>query len=64
MKRFITDYPKNVLFSKDLKHVPWMVGLTSSDGALCTAFFPDLFQGGATKLLHQECQISDILELQ
>jgi hypothetical protein len=42
-----------------------MVGLTSSDGALWTAFFPDLFQAGETKLLYQEClKISANLELQ
>ena len=52
---FLTDYPKNILLSKDLKLVPWMVGLTSSDGALMTASFPDLFEAGETKLLHQEC---------
>jgi len=51
---FLTDYPKNILLSKDLELVPWMVGLTSSDGALMTAAFPDLFQAGETKLLHQK----------
>jgi len=61
---FLTDYPKNILLSKDLKLVPWMVGLTSSDGALWKAFIPDFFQAGETKLLHQECQISAILERQ
>jgi hypothetical protein len=43
---FLTDYPKNILLSKDLELVPWMVGLTSSDGALFTAFFPDFSQAG------------------
>ena len=51
---FLTDYPKNILLSKDLELVPWMVGLTSSDGALATAFFPDSLQAGETKLLHQK----------
>jgi hypothetical protein len=46
---FLTDYPKNILLSKDLKLVPWMVGLTSSEGALWTAFIPDFFQAGETK---------------
>jgi len=50
---FLTDYPKNILLSKDLELVPWMVGLTSSDGGLMTAFFPDVSQG-ETKLLHQK----------
>jgi hypothetical protein len=49
---FLTDYPKNILLSKDLELVPWMVGLTSSDGALMTAFFPDHSQAGKTKLSH------------
>jgi len=47
---FLTDYPKNILLSKDLELVPWMVGLTSSDGALMTAFFPDFFPAGETKI--------------
>jgi len=51
---FLTDYPKNILLSKDLELVPWMVGLTSSDGAIMTAFFPDYFQAGETKLSHQK----------
>ena len=51
---FLTDYPKNILLSKDLELVPWMVGLTSSDGALTTALFPDFSQAGETKLLHQK----------
>ena len=34
--------------------MPWIVGLTSSDGALWTGFFPDLFQAGEKKLLHQK----------
>jgi hypothetical protein len=59
---FLTDYPKNILLSKDLELVPWMVGLTSSEGALMAAilpdsltalFFPDSSQTGETKLLHQ-----------
>ena len=49
---FLTDYPKNILLSKDLELVPWIVGLTSSDGALMTAYLPDFFQAGETKLLH------------
>ena len=36
---FLTDYPKNILLNKDIELVPWMVGLTSSDGALMTAYF-------------------------
>jgi hypothetical protein len=51
---FLTEYPKNILLSKDLELVPWMVGLTSSDRALMTASFPDLSQAGETKLLHQK----------
>ena len=51
---FLTDYPKNILLSKDLQLVPWMVGLTSSDGARMTAVFPDFSQAGETKLLHQK----------
>ena len=51
---FLTDYPKNILLSKDLELLPWMVGLTSSDGALTTAFFADSFQAGEAKLLHQK----------
>jgi len=51
---FLTDYPKNILLSKDLELVPWMVGLTSSDGALTTVFFPDSSLAGETKLLHQK----------
>jgi hypothetical protein len=51
---FLTDYPKNILLSKDLEPVPWMVGLTSSDGAFMTAFYPEHSQAGETKLLHQK----------
>jgi len=51
---FLTDYPKNILLSKDLELVPWMVGLTSSEGAIMTAFYPKLLQAGETKLLHQK----------
>jgi hypothetical protein len=51
---FLTNYPKNILLSKDIELVPWMVGLTSSDGALLQIFFPDLFQAGETKLVHQK----------
>ena len=47
---FLTDYPTNILLSKDLELVPWMVGLTSSDGAILQGFFPDLSQAGETKL--------------
>jgi len=49
---FLTDYPKNILLSKDLQLVPWMVGLTSSDGAILPVFLPDYSQAGETKLLH------------
>jgi hypothetical protein len=52
---FLTDYPKNIMLSKNLELVPWMVGLTSSDGTLMTASFPGLFQAGETKLLHKKC---------
>jgi hypothetical protein len=51
---FLTDYPKNILFSKNLELVPWMVGFTSSDGALMTAFLPDTSQAGEKKCLHQK----------
>ena len=51
---FLTDYPKNILLSKDLELVPWMVGLTSSDGEIFEAFFPDIFQAGEAKRLHQK----------
>jgi hypothetical protein len=51
---FLTDYPKNILLSKDLELVPWMVGITSSDGVLMTAFYPEHSQAGQTKLLHQK----------
>jgi hypothetical protein len=47
---FLTDYPKNILLSKDLELVPWMVGFTSSDGALLAAFFPQFFQAGNTEV--------------
>jgi len=50
---FLTDYAHNILLSKDLELVPWMVGLTSSDGALMTASVPRLPQG-ETKLSHQK----------
>jgi len=43
---FLTDYPTNILLTKDLELVPWMVGLTSSDGALMTASFSDLSRAG------------------
>ena len=49
---FLTDYPKNILLSEDLELVPWMVGLTSSDGALMTTHLPDFSQAGETKLLY------------
>jgi len=55
---FLPDYPKNILLSKGRELVPWMVGLTSSDGALMTASFPELFQAGETKPLHQKCLIN------
>ena len=51
---FLNDYPKNILLSKDFELVPWMVGLTSSDGAIFKVFLPDFFQAGETKLLHQK----------
>jgi len=47
---FLTDYPKNILLSKDLELVPWMVGFTSSDGAILSAFFPDFLKPGDTQL--------------
>jgi hypothetical protein len=53
-KAFLTDYPKNILLRKDLELVPWMVGLTSSDGALFSAFVPNFSQAGETKLVHQK----------
>ena len=43
---FLTDYPKNILLSKDLELVPWMAGLTPSEGALMTSFLPELSQAG------------------
>jgi len=46
---FLNDFPKNILLSKDLELVPWMVGLTSSEGALMTTFLPELSQAGDTK---------------
>jgi hypothetical protein len=51
---FLPDYPKNILLSKDLELVPWMVGLTTSEGAFFTPFFPELLQTGETKLLYQK----------
>ena len=51
---FLTDYPRNILLSKDIEVVPWMVGLTSSDGAIVAAFRPHIFQAGEAKLLHQK----------
>ena len=50
---FLTDYPHNILLSKDLEFVPWMVGLTSSDGALMTPSLPGLSQG-ETQLSYQK----------
>jgi hypothetical protein len=47
---FLPDYPKNILLSKDLELVPWMVGLTSFDGALVPIFFPEIYPAGETKL--------------
>jgi hypothetical protein len=47
---FLNDYPKNILLSKDLELVPWMVGFTSSDGAILAPFLPDVFQAGETKI--------------
>jgi hypothetical protein len=56
---FLTDYPKNILLSEDLELVPWLVGVTSSDGAYCIAFFPDFFlQEGEPKFLHQKLPIN------
>jgi hypothetical protein len=55
---FLTDYPKNILLGKDLELVPWMVGVTSNDGAILAHFFPDIFQAGETKLLHEKCLIN------
>jgi hypothetical protein len=51
---FLPDYPRNILLSKDLELVPWLVGLTSSDGALLTAFVPEASQAGETKLLYKK----------
>jgi hypothetical protein len=50
---FLTDYPRNILLSKDLELVPWMVGFTSSDGAILGVMVPNSSQAGETKLLHQ-----------
>ena len=47
---FLTEYPTNILLRKDLELVPWMVGLTSVEGAIMHGFFPDLSQAGETKL--------------
>jgi hypothetical protein len=63
---FLTDYPKNILLSKDLELVPWMVGLLSRDGALFSAIFPDLFQEGETKLVHKKqlinfCHLENVM---
>jgi hypothetical protein len=55
---FLTDYPKNILLSEDLELVPWMVGLTTSDGALYTANFPEFNLAGKIKLLHKKCPIN------
>jgi len=55
---FLTDYPKNILLSKNLKLVPWMVGLTSGDGALMPGFFSELPPAGETKLVHKKCLIN------
>jgi hypothetical protein len=49
---FLTDYPKNILLNKNLELVPWMVGLTSSDGAILAGFFHEIFLAGETNLLH------------
>jgi hypothetical protein len=51
---FLTDHPKNILLSKDLELVPWIVGLTSSDGGFLKPFFPDFSQAGETKLLRHK----------
>jgi hypothetical protein len=51
---FLTDYPKNILLNKDPELVPWMVGLTSSDGDILSGFLPDFSQAGETKFLHQK----------
>jgi hypothetical protein len=51
---FLLDYPKNILLSKDLELVPWMVGLTSSDGAFFSIYVPDWFQAGEIKLVHKK----------
>jgi len=48
---FLTDHPKNILLSKDLELVPWMVGITTSDAAISASYFPQFFQAGETKLL-------------
>jgi hypothetical protein len=54
---FIPDYPKNILLSKDLELVPWMVGLTSTEGAYFSSVVPDLFQAGKIELVHQKSLI-------
>jgi hypothetical protein len=51
---FLTKYPKNILLSKNLELVPWMVGLLSGDGALMPEFFSELPPAGETKLVHQK----------
>jgi len=55
---FLTDYPKNILLNEGLELVPWMVGLTSSEGALFTFLLPDFSQAGETKLLHQKHEMN------
>jgi hypothetical protein len=46
---FLTDYPKNILLSKDLELVPWMVGITTSEAAISAALFPEIFLAGEAK---------------
>ena len=55
---FLTDYPKNILLSKDLELVPWMVGLTSGEGALMLSILSELSPAGETKLVHKKCLIN------
>jgi len=55
---FLTDYPKNILLSKKLELVPWMVGLTSGEGALMLSILSELSPAGETKLVHKKCLIN------
>jgi hypothetical protein len=52
---FLTDYPRNILLSKDTELVPWMVGFTAKDAGIFKTLFPHLFpnvmQEGENRLL-------------